>query len=322
MKRKTAYILRFSMLLLVLCSIMCLASCGKNVTVKIIDSNVTTEFDAKTNMTVKEILDEAGISLGEKDKTEPESDAKLKDATEITVKRYAKVTVKNEESTKTVELVGATVSEAVKEAGFTLDENMKLDVEEDAYLEDGMVITIKKGIEVSLKADGSTKKYLTYAETVKDFLDEQNITLGSDDEVSPKLKSKIENGTKIVVKRVEYKEETEKEIIYYTTKEKKSSSLNAGVKKVTQEGSNGEKEVTYRIKYVDGKENSREKINEKVTKQAVPKLVTVGTKAVSTTSQQSGKTVVSKQAVYDCDGSGHGYYVITYSDGSVEYEQF
>jgi hypothetical protein len=34
------------------------------------------------------------------------------------------------------------------------------------------------------------------------------------------------------------------------------------------------------------------------------------------------KTVVSKQAVADCDGSGHGYYVITYSDGTVEYQDY
>ena len=35
-----------------------------------------------------------------------------------------------------------------------------------------------------------------------------------------------------------------------------------------------------------------------------------------------GKTVVSKQAVYDCDGSGHGYYVIKWSDGTETYEEF
>lgn len=32
----------------------------------------------------------------------------------------------------------------------------------------------------------------------------------------------------------------------------------------------------------------------------------------------SGKYEVSRQAYPDCDGSGHGYYEITYSDGSVE----
>lgn len=33
-------------------------------------------------------------------------------------------------------------------------------------------------------------------------------------------------------------------------------------------------------------------------------------------------TEVSRQAYDDCDGSGHGYYEITYSDGSVGYEEY
>ena len=33
-------------------------------------------------------------------------------------------------------------------------------------------------------------------------------------------------------------------------------------------------------------------------------------------------TEVSRQAYDDCDGSGHGYYEITYSDGSVRYEEY
>ena len=38
--------------------------------------------------------------------------------------------------------------------------------------------------------------------------------------------------------------------------------------------------------------------------------------------QPAGKTVVSKENFPDCDGSGHGYYEIHYSDGSVEYQQY
>ncbi len=34
------------------------------------------------------------------------------------------------------------------------------------------------------------------------------------------------------------------------------------------------------------------------------------------------RKIVSKEKIYDCDGSGHGYYSITWSDGSVEYEDF
>ncbi len=34
------------------------------------------------------------------------------------------------------------------------------------------------------------------------------------------------------------------------------------------------------------------------------------------------RTIVSTNTVYDCDGSGNGYYEYIYSDGSIEYEDF
>ena len=38
--------------------------------------------------------------------------------------------------------------------------------------------------------------------------------------------------------------------------------------------------------------------------------------------QPPEKTVVSKQNYPDCDGSGHGYYEITYSDGTTEIQEY
>lgn len=32
--------------------------------------------------------------------------------------------------------------------------------------------------------------------------------------------------------------------------------------------------------------------------------------------------IISKEKIYDCDGSGHGYYLIKWSDGREEYEDF
>ena len=349
MKNKFVSIVKLIALMIAMCSmILCMTACGKDVKININDAGVVTEADANTDMTVKEILEKAGVTLGDKDETEPKADEKLGEATEITVKRYAKVTVKNGKEEKTVELVGGKVAEAVEKAGFKLDD-VALDAEKDAFLKDGMVITLSEGFEVSLTVDGKTNTCNTHSSTVKDFLAEQKITLGENDEVSPKLEEKIKEGSKITVKRVEYKEEVKKESIDFETEEKQSSSLSSGTTEVTQEGSKGEKEVTYKVKYVDGKEASREKVSEKVTKEPVNKIVTVGTAVASNSdnsSQQTnnnsnsnsngnssqssqtptptegGKQVVSKQAVYDCDGSGHGYYVITYSDGTVEYEEF
>lgn len=45
--------------------------------------------------------------------------------------------------------------------------------------------------------------------------------------------------------------------------------------------------------------------------------------AAQQASQSAGsKTEVSRQAYDDCDGSGHGYYEITYSDGSTAIEEY
>ena len=212
MKRKPISVIGVIALVLAICSTMfCMTGCGTDVKVKINDTGVTTEADANTDMTVKEILEKAGITLGDKDETEPKADEKLGEATEITVKRYAKVTVKNGKDEKTVEIVGGTVEDAVKKAGFTLDDSVACDADKSSYLKNGMTITLTNSIEVSLTADGKTNKYKTIADTVKTFLDEQKITLGKDDEVSPKLEDKITAGMKITVKRVEYKEKKEKD---------------------------------------------------------------------------------------------------------------
>ena len=152
---------------------------------------------------------------------------------------------------------------------------------------------------------------------------------------------------KIVVKRVEFKEEKKTEAIDFESKKEYSDSLSEGESKVTQQGEKGEKEVVYNVKYVDGKEESREKKSEKTTKNPVDEITTYGTKSDApqdngsneaaqsnnnsadnkpaeseSKAEQGGKTVVSKTPIYDCDGSGHGYYEIKYSDGSVERQDF
>ena len=178
---------------------------------------------------------------------------------------------------------------------------------------------------VKLTVDGKTKEISTSALTVKDFLAEQQIKLDSDDEVSESVETKVVNGLQITVKRVEYKEETKTETIEFSTQEKYSDSLAKGESKVEKEGSDGQKEVTYKVKYVDGKEDSKEVISEKVLKEATDKVVVYGTKGSSGSSDSGssgGKTETRRVRVEDCDGSGHGYYEVYYSDGSVEYIEF
>ena len=311
-----------------------LAACGeeKTVNVNVLDKGSKTEVEAKVGATVSEVLEKAEIKLGDKDETEPAKDEKIsEDTKEITVKRYAKVTVKMGDESKEVELTGGKVADAVKKSGFNTD-GCEPDVDNDKYLDDGMVITLIKGTKVTLTVDGKTTDVPTKAKNVEDFLKEQKVTLGKDDEVSEKLDAKIKDGMKIVVKRVEYKTEEKTEKIEYKTVDEYSDSMAEGQEEVTQEGKDGEKTVTYKVKYVDGKEAGREKTAEKVTKEAVDKVVTHGSKSEAPQQQEqqqpqqqeqpAGKTIISKENFPDCDGSGHGYYEITYSDGTTEIQTY
>lgn len=294
-----------------------LAGCGADkINVVITDCQTESRLLTKKGQTVEELLEEAEITVGVEDTVSPDLGTEITlNNMQIVILRHARVSIDTEEKTVDVELTGGKVKDALKEAEVTLVKNDYVNHDMEAYLTDGMSISIVHRLAVSLTADGETRNFLSRAHTVEEFLEEQNIELGEYDRVKPKLTEQLSEGTKVVVKRVEIKRLVETEPVPFETEVTYSSSLLAGTSRVTREGINGEKRVTYEVTYVDGKEESRKAVKEVILKEAVNQLVMQGTKP-------KGKTVVSRERVDDCDGSGHGYYIITYSDGSVEYQDY
>lgn len=329
---KQKHWLRFGLSLPVVCALLLsFTGCGEQLAVTILDREVKTQLSVASGQTVEDILAEAEIVLQEDDLVSPPLDSEIAEGNNcITIDRHVQVSVTASGKTSTVELTGGTVQDALREAGIKLGKNDVVNHALDAYLLDGMEILVTHRLNVFLSVDGKTTEFLTEAKTVKELLQSENISLGKNDRISPKQSTKLRDGTKIVIKRVEYKKKNATETIAYTTQTQYDSSMESGTSRVVTSGVNGEQEVVYRITYVDGKEESRTVLQKKVTKEPVAEVVVYGTKAAPTTTPSEspsskpsgGKTVVSKQKVDDCDGSGHGYYIITYSDGSVEYEDY
>ncbi len=71
---------------------------------------------------------------------------------------------------------------------------------------------------------------------------------------------------------------TQKVSIPFQTKYTDNNDYKSGSQKVLQKGENGEKTVTYEVTYQNGKEVSRQQIDEKVTKEPVDQIVQRGTK--------------------------------------------
>ena len=300
----------------------CLTACGgKEVALTVNDMGAKTEVTAKAGDKIADILNAAGITLGSKDVTVPPAESTLaEDITEITVNRYAKVTVVMDGQEKVVELVGGTVEDAIKASGFAVFDGEAPDADPKSYLKDGMTIGFISAVKVQVTVDGKTLETSTTAADVAALLKELDIKPGADDEISEKTDSKLSEGMKIVIKRIEYKEEKRVEKIPYKTVEKYDSSLASGNTEVL-DGVEGEKEVTYKVKYVDGKEESREALSEKVTKEASDEIITYGASdngAYNEDGNDGGVYEVSRTPYYDCDGSGHGYYEVVYSDGTHE----
>ena len=302
---KNRIILPALMALLILATVGLTGCGGEKIQVTIQENNVTTKLESTPGRTVQEILDEAELKAGDQDEVSPAADTTVtEDGAAITLKRHAAVSIVDEDHSYDVELCGATVDEALQEAGITLGRDDSVDCNRAAYLQEGMTIHVTRVRHIVLKVNG----------TVKDLFAEQDIEIGKEDRLNVTESDRIEEGAKIVLDLVSTKEEKVTEDIPYETQTKYSAALNKGTSQVTRAGVTGKKEVTYRVTYVNGQEEKRTKVSEKVLQQPVAQIVTQGTKAV--------RTVVSRQKVLDCDGSGHGYYIIKYSDGTESYQTF
>ena len=310
-------------------ALLVLAGCAGNgggtatKTLTVVDGAERTEVTVDSKATVADALAELGITPGEKDEVTPALTEKPADGTEIVLKRFVTVNVVLPDGTvKTVELVGGTVADALNAAGVTVaaDESVNINVNNALYPLTGDII-VSKVFTVKLTADGKTAEYETGKTTVADFLANQGVQLGEKDRVTPAADELIEGSVEIVLQRVTATTETVTEDIPFETKKEYDDEMDKGSTRTRQIGENGRKEVTYKITLVDGEEESREVSEEKIIKEPVAQIYVEGTREVKETGA-NGKVIVSKEDVPDCAGSGHGEYVITYEDGSVEYVDY
>lgn len=316
--------LRRTKLLLAVLPCALVAGCaGENtVEVQIEDGRITTFVQVESGCTVGDALEAAELELADDDKVSPNLTEVVTDAPIVISREYDVSVSENGENIRDVRVSGDTVADALAVTDVTVGEFDVINHSVDAYLTDGMSIEITYRVQVLLTVDGETKKVVTAAETVEELLAEQNISVNEKDRVSMGMSDEVSTGDKLVIERVNVKNVTETEEVAYETQTEYSDSMYAGETKVKQAGAYGEKELTYEVTFVDGEETDRRLVSEKITKAPVNQIIVQGTKQKETVPSGNGKTVVSRVQNYDCDNSGHGWWTITYSDGTVEYIDF
>lgn len=140
---------------------MALVGCGaKDVNVTIDDNGTLTEVSIAEGKTVADALAAADIELGDKDVIEPSLDKKIaQDTNKITIQRLVTVKVVDGSQTKDVELIGATVQDALTEAQIVLADGDTVDVELTAPLQNGMTIVVTRKQADVQSSDSSGASY-------------------------------------------------------------------------------------------------------------------------------------------------------------------
>lgn len=280
--------------LALLCAVTAFAATPSAYVVDIYDGSEITRVET-TRSDAYEIVKQADITLNEKDKLDLSEFTAGEDSV-ITIYRAAAVTFVSITGETTELVTAGTVADLLAELGVMVQAEQLVSVPEDTVLYDGLTVKITNAYHVSVTADGVSQTLLMGEGTVQDALEQAGITMDADDEVEPALDVALYDALSITVYRVEYTERTVTETIAFPKETVRTSDLYKGQSKVTQQGVDGSKTVTYRDKIVDGSVASSEVVSETVLQEAVPQITKVGTKQkpVSISSLKNSGTPISE----------------------------
>jgi uncharacterized protein YabE (DUF348 family) len=265
--------------LLVLCALVVglVAFVGNNKTVTLnVDGKVTSV--QTFGGTVGQVVKSANLELKPTDRVSPAIDASVQNGTVINVNQAKEVKVSLDGAEKTVNTNAQDVAGLVTELGVASASSVS--VPKDAQLAvAGSFVSISTPKTVSIVADGKVDTATTTAATVGKVLEDAGLTLGANDRTSQPANAHVVNNMVIKVSRVDNAQTavTTDEVPFekVTTE---SAELLKGEQEVTQAGSAGKIEKTYKLVLVDGREASRTLVSETVSVQPVAEKITVGTK--------------------------------------------
>jgi uncharacterized protein YabE (DUF348 family) len=219
-----------------------------------------------------------------------------------------------------------TVEDVLNDKAIEIGPHDKMGIPMTEKLKDGLSINIQRAKKVSIKTKENSVFIFTTTDTVESVLKEAEILVGSNDRVEPIISSKLQADMEISVIRVEEKLASEKVQIEFANEVKKVDSLAKGFVNVVQKGQPGQKEVTIKTVYEDGKEVSKKIVSEKVIKEPVNGIIEEGVKTTLVTSRGQinfTRALNMSSTAYDSSFEScgktpdHPQYGITYSGVKV-----
>lgn len=231
--------------------------------------------------TVGGLIKKLNIKLGEGDRIEPALDTKItQDDFRINVYRAVPVQIVDGNN-KTFTFSAATTPRAIaKQTGSTLypEDKVKTDPVTN-FIKQGAIgeqVIIERATPVNINLYGTSETIRTHADTVGDLMKEKGIKLSSDDQVMPAADTPIGDNQQVFIVREGTKLESTTEVIAMPIQTVIDSTLAYGTSAVRQQGSAGQRVVTYQTNLRNGVAVGREVIQTVVTQEPVTQIVARG----------------------------------------------
>lgn len=254
--------------------------------------------------TVRDALQAAQVATTPEDKVEPSLDDTLV-ATDYTVNIYRArpVIVVDGAVRQKVMTAAQTASGIASAADLTLqdEDRTKLTASTNVVADGaGVILTIDRATAFQLNLYGTVSTAYSQAATVGEMLQQKNVTLGSDDDLSVDPDAKLTDGMTVAIWRNGVQTATVEEEIAFSTRQIQDADQPANYRKVQTPGTKGRKNVTYEITMKNGQEVGRKQIQSVTLEEPKEQVEVVGAK-----SSFSGDFAAALAKLRACESGGN-----------------
>jgi uncharacterized protein YabE (DUF348 family) len=285
-----------------------------------VSKKVTLTVDGQTRtvhtfaVTVRQAVHAAGLSLGARDRLEPDGATGVDDGDHIILNRARPLTLIEDGQRRDIWTTTATVRDAMHSLDLNVTgSDVSVSLGQPIPLS-GMQLTVDVTRTVTLTdGAGPARSVTTRAGTARRMLAELGRPLGDEDVAEPSPDSPLDDGDQVAVVRSGRGRLNVTRAIPPPVQRIQDPNLAQDAEVVLQPGEPGELTSTYQVVVRGGTETSRELLSERVTSQAQPRVVRVGTKPSSQAPRVPAGAVWDRLASCESSGNwrintGNGYY--------------
>ena len=298
-----------------------LALIGTGTAYATLTRTVTVTVDGKQSQVrtfgdnVGEVLASKGIKPDPHDSVVPSLDTPVNDGSEIAVRLGRPLALSVDGDKKTYWTTATKVSSALNQLGVRFG-SAALSVSRGATIDrSGMAVEVTTPKRVSLKvADDKLEKRNVAAATVGDLLSKVDSGVDRNDVVRPSRSTELTDGTRVVVTKIGVRtKHVPHEAIPAPVQEQEDDSMPEGETETVREGTDGARDVTYKLRFRNGEVVKRAVVEKKTLSQPVATIVKVGTQTAPAANYASGGTIWDQIAECESGGdwaanTGNGYY--------------